>query len=81
MSGRFLVFSALFLLLNAVCWRFVGLIASVKGFLGFYLSFFALTRFLHWSLHGDLAFPVLSFLVAGEVQLRWEFFLPGFSVG
>ena len=75
---RFLVFSALFLLLNAVCWRFVDLIASVKGLLGFYLSFFTLTRFLHWSLHGGLAFPVLSCPVADEVQIKWEFFLLGF---
>ena len=67
---RFLIFSALLLLLNAVCWRFANLIASVKGLLGFDLPFFALTRFLHWSLHGGLAFPVLSFLVADEVQLR-----------
>ena len=78
---RFLVFSALFLLPNAVCWRFADLIASVRCLLGFYLSFSVLTKFLYWSLHGGLASPVLSFLVAGVVHPKWGFSLPGFPPG
>ena len=77
----FLAFSALFRLLSAVCWRFADLIVSVGGLLGFHLQFSALTRFLHGSLLGDLAFPVLSFLIADGVQPEWGFFLQGFPPG
>ena len=53
----FPAFSALFRPWNAVYWRFVGLIVSAGGLLGYPLYFAVLTRSLRGSLLVDSVFP------------------------